>query len=169
MFSGLDSQILLALNSFSFLDQLMLFISLRFDYFLFLILISLFYFKGRRDTLFYLAVLISAWGLATGLKPIFAVPRPENVRFVTCVTGYSMPSGHSLMSFASAVFLHPRAGKFKLPIWAFAVLVSLSRVFIGVHYPSDILIGAALGCLVGLFWLYVEKKIVKVKFVESGS
>lgn len=139
----------------------MLFISLRFDYFLFLILIFLFYFRGRRDALLYLAVLISGWGLAMGLKPIFAISRPENVRFVTSATGYSMPSGHTLMSFASAVFLHPRAGKFKLPIWAFAILISLSRVIIGVHYPSDILVGAVLGGLLGFFWIYVEKKVGK--------
>ncbi|MCQ1534348.1 phosphatase PAP2 family protein [Methanosarcina sp. KYL-1] len=167
MFSGFDYQVLLALNSFSFLDRFMLFISLRFDYFLFLILVLLFYFRGRGDTFLYLAVLYSAWALAMVLKPIFAVPRPEDVRFVTCTTGYSMPSGHTLMSFASAVFLHPRAGKFKLLIWIFAVLVSLSRVFIGVHYPSDVLVGAVLGCMLGFFWLYMEKWLVNSGFLRD--
>ncbi|AKB24024.1 Undecaprenyl-diphosphatase [Methanosarcina sp. MTP4] len=160
MFSEFDYYILQVLNSFSFLDHFMLFISLRFDYFLFLILAALFYFRGRNEALFYLSLLLVSWNLALALKPIFAVPRPEDIRFVTCTTGYSMPSGHTLMAFASAVFLHPRAGKLKLPVWIFAVLVSLSRIFIGVHYPSDVLVGALIGCLLGLLWLYVEKKLV---------
>jgi len=162
MFSEFDYYILQVLNSFSFLDQFMLFISLKFDYFLFLILAALFYFRGRNEALLYLSLLVVAWGLALTLKPIFAVPRPEDIRFVTCTTGYSMPSGHTLMAFASAVFLHPRAGKLKLLVWVFAILVSLSRIFIGVHYPSDVLVGALIGCLLGLLWLYVEKKLVNV-------
>ncbi len=161
MFSEFDYYILQFLNSFSFLDQFMLFISLRFDYFLFLILAALFYYRGRNEALLYLSLLVVAWSLALALKPIFAVPRPEDIRFVTCTTGYSMPSGHTLMSFASAVFLHPRAGKLKLLVWFFAVLVSLSRIFIGVHYPSDVLVGALIGCLLGLLWLYVEKRLLK--------
>ena len=161
MFSEFDYYILQVLNSFSFLDQFMLFISLRFDYFLFLILAALFYYRGRNEALLYLSLLVVSWSLALELKPVFAVPRPEDIRFVTCPTGYSMPSGHTLMSFASAVFLHPRAGKLKLLVWFFAVLISLSRIFIGVHYPSDVLVGALIGCLLGLLWLYVEKWLIK--------
>jgi len=161
MFSQLDYYILTFLNSFSFLDPLMLFVSLRFDYFLFLIIAILYYYKGRDQTILFLALLVSAWALALTLKPVFEVPRPEEVRFVTCTTGYSMPSGHSLMSFALATFLHPRAGKYKLLVWAFAITVSLSRIFIGVHYPSDVIVGAFIGCLVGFFWLYVEKMLIK--------
>ncbi|KKH92625.1 hypothetical protein EO95_05135 [Methanosarcina sp. 1.H.T.1A.1] len=161
MFSQFDYYVLMFLNSFSFLDPVMLFISLKFDYFLFLILAALFYFRGRQETILFLALLVSSWALALALKPVFEVPRPETIRFVTCTTGYSMPSGHSLMSFASATFLHPRAGKFKLLVWAFAFSVSLSRIFIGVHYPSDVLVGALMGCIVGFFWLYVEKILIK--------
>ncbi len=168
MFSGFDYYVLQALNSFSFMDQFMLFISLKFDYFLFLILAALFYYRGRNEALLYLSLLVASWSLAMALKPIFAVPRPEDIRFVTCTTGYSMPSGHTLMSFASAVFLHPRAGKLKVLVWVFAVLVSLSRVFIGVHYPSDVLVGALLGCLLGLLWLYGEKRLVMAGILKTA-
>ena len=58
-------------------------------------------------------------------------------------------------------FLYPRAGKFKLLVWIFAVTVSLSRIFIGVHFPSDVFVGAVIGCVIGLFWLYLEKIMVK--------
>ncbi len=146
----------------------MLFVSHQFDYLLFLIVAALYYFRGRQETILFLALLISSWALAMALKPIFAVPRPEDVRFVACTTGYSMPSGHSLMSFASAVFLYPRAGKFKLLVWIFAVTVSLSRIFIGVHFPSDVLAGALIGCMVGLFWLYVEKMLIIFGFLKGS-
>ncbi len=139
----------------------MLFVSLQFDYFLFLILAVLYYYRGRQETILFLALLVASWALALALKPVFEVPRPEDVRFVTCTTGYSMPSGHSLMSFALATFLHTRAGKYRLLVWAFAITVSLSRIFIGVHYPSDVIVGAFLGCLIGFFWLYVEKVLKK--------
>lgn len=161
MFSQFDYYVLTLLNSFSFLDPFMLFVSLQFDYFLFLILAALYYYRGRQETILFLALLVSSWALALALKPVFEVPRPDTVRFVTCTTGYSMPSGHSLMSFALATFLHPRAGKYRLLVWAFAITVSLSRIFIGVHYPSDVIVGALLGCIVGFFWLYVEKMLIK--------
>jgi len=161
MFSQFDYYVLMFLNSFSFLDPLMLFVSLKFDYCLFLIIAMLYYYKGREQTILFAALLVSAWALALALKPVFEVPRPEDVRFVTCTTGYSMPSGHSLMSFALAIFLHPRAGKYKLLVWIFAITVSLSRIFIGVHYPSDVIVGAFIGCMVGFLGLFVEKMLVK--------
>lgn len=146
----------------------MMFVSLQFDYLLFLIVAALYYFRGKQETILFLALLISSWALAMALKPVFAVPRPEGIRLVTGTTGYSMPSGHSLMSFASAVFLSPRAGKSKLLVWVFAVTVSLSRIFIGVHFPSDVLAGALIGCMVGLFWLYVEKMLIKFGFLKGN-
>ncbi|AKB76000.1 type 2 phosphatidic acid phosphatase Pap2 [Methanosarcina lacustris Z-7289] len=65
------------------------------------------------------------------------------------------------MSFALAIFLYPRAGKYRLLVWVFAITVSLSRIFIGVHYPSDVIVGALIGCIVGFFWLYAEKMLIK--------
>lgn len=168
MFSQFDYYVLTFLNSFSFLDPFMLFVSLQFDYFLFLILAVLFYYRGRQETILFLALLVSSWALAMSLKPVFEVPRPEAIRFVTCTTGYSMPSGHSLMSFALATFLHPRAGKYKFLIWAFAITVSLSRIFIGVHFPSDVFVGALIGCIVGFFWLYVEKMLIKYEILGGA-
>lgn len=61
----------------------------------------------------------------------------------------SMPSGHAMLAFTGAVILAavvPRAR------WALLVLaggIALSRVYLGVHYPSDVLVGAALGAGIG--------------------
>jgi undecaprenyl-diphosphatase len=61
------------------------------------------------------------------------------------LTAYSFPSSHSAAAFAIAftvVFFHRRFG---LALVAAAALVALSRVFVGVHYPLDILVGGAFG------------------------
>ncbi len=63
----------------------------------------------------------------------------------------SFPSGHAAGSFAFALFvsrLEPRAAWLLVPL---ASLVSLSRVALGVHYPTDVLAGALLGAAIG--WL----------------
>jgi len=71
---------------------------------------------------------------------------------VTKPTDYSFPSGHTGSSFASACVLYrhlpKRAGILAL---ALAVLIGLSRLYVGVHYPSDVLVGMLTGIGVGYF------------------
>ncbi len=60
-----------------------------------------------------------------------------------------MPSSHAANLFGQAYFFRsvvPSSAKYLIPL---AIVVALSRVFVGVHYPADILIGAALGTLAG--------------------
>jgi undecaprenyl-diphosphatase len=62
-------------------------------------------------------------------------------------TGLSFPSSHSTSSFAAASAygrLLPR-----VPLYAAASAMALSRLYLGVHYPSDVAAGAALGTVVG--------------------
>ena len=62
---------------------------------------------------------------------------------------YSLPSGHSALAFATATgvaLAHPRAA---LPAYGWATTVAAARLWHGVHYPSDVLAGAALGFVVG--------------------
>ncbi len=87
------------------------------------------------------------------LKPLFARPRPcwnmEVHLLVNCGSGFSMPSSHAVNLFGQAYLfkvIKPSFAKYLIPL---AIVVALSRVFVGVHYPGDILVGAALGTLVG--------------------
>lgn len=63
----------------------------------------------------------------------------------------SMPSGHTAVSFAGLVMMGMLAPKYKSLTWSLAVLVALSRVAVGAHWPSDVLVGAFVGMVVADF------------------
>jgi undecaprenyl-diphosphatase len=86
------------------------------------------------------------------LKPLIARERPFDTVEVARVldrrpTTYSFPSGHAASAVAGAWTvgrLWP-AGRFLL--WTLAMLISVSRVYVGVHYPLDVIVGALVGCV----------------------
>ena len=162
--STLNYQILQSLNSYPALDPIMIFLSSMGDYILWLaIFVALYLWKGKRVAVSYALIILVATILTLALKSLFEIPRPEDVRFVIEAHGYSMPSGHTIRSFASAMFLHPLVnnGKSRLLIWILAALISLSRIFVGVHYPSDILVGALIGCIIGYVGIKIQPYIAK--------
>jgi membrane-associated phospholipid phosphatase len=86
----------------------------------------------------------------TAVKGVFRRTRPafeDLPALVSVPTSLSFPSAHSSTSFAAA-----RAFSRRLParpLYAAAALMAVSRVYVGVHYPSDVAVGAALGTLIG--------------------
>ena len=77
-----------------------------------------------------------------------AVARMERLIGVQKTT--SFPSGHAASAMAAAVLLTAFAPAFA-PVWfSLAALMALSRVYVGVHYPSDIAVGAVVGILIGV-------------------
>jgi undecaprenyl-diphosphatase len=101
-----------------------------------------------------IAVALADWS-AMGLKALFDRPRPplryaEPEPLVRTPHDGSFPSGHAATSFAAATimsFAFPRLAPF---LFVLAALVAWSRVYVGVHYPLDIIGGALLGILVAL-------------------
>lgn len=63
---------------------------------------------------------------------------------------HSFPSGHASTSFAGATMLAAFAPRLRVPLYALAVLIAFSRLYNGVHYPTDVLAGAVLGTLVAV-------------------
>jgi len=74
----------------------------------------------------------------------------EQVRLVLtdCNTSYSFPSSHAVNIFAAAYFLSQPLKRFAWPFYFIASLVAYSRVYIGIHYPLDNILGAGIGILV---------------------
>lgn len=102
-----------------------------------------------------LALLITDQAAAGLLKPLINRPRPchvlENIHLlVGCGGGRSMPSAHAANAFGQAVLFLLYFRKATVYLLVLAALVALSRVFVGVHYPGDIVVGAILGSVAGL-------------------
>ncbi len=124
--------------------------------------------KTRRGGLdLALSLLIAAVICNLVIKDIVARPRPystieELEILVKPLSSYSFPSGHACSSFASAtaVFL---AFRKQGGAWAFlpASLIALSRIYVRVHYPTDVLAGAVLGALVALAVYKLSRKFIK--------
>jgi len=100
-------------------------------------------------------MLVVVSGVVASVKAIAGRVRPcqahtwAHALSFSLPTDCSFPSGHAAGSFAFATFvmtLNRRAGMILLPI---AMLIGLSRVALGVHYPSDVLAGAVLGAAIG--------------------
>lgn len=101
-------------------------------------------------------------GLAVGLlmgnvilKNVAARPRPcwldSSVRLlVASPTDYSFPSGHTLSSVIGAVILTRTNRRFGYAAIPLAALIAFSRLYLYVHFPSDVLAGAVLGVVIGM-------------------
>jgi undecaprenyl-diphosphatase len=105
-----------------------------------------------------LAVALAYFVVDGVIKPVIDRDRPfealPDVRLIDQrpVSG-SFPSGHAAAAFAGALAagrLFPRG---RVVWWALAVTIALSRVYVGAHWPSDVLSGTALGLAVGWFVL----------------
>ena len=104
-----------------------------------------------------LAILLSmGLGAVLGnvaLKNLIARPRP----FITYpdliplvrIGGYSCPSGHTLASFAASTAIFCFYRKAGIAALLLATLIGFTRLYVGVHYPTDVLFGALLGLLLG--------------------
>lgn len=83
-----------------------------------------------------------------GLKYVVRRPRPELEglpALSSTVTSLSFPSAHATTSFAAARALTGPGGLPTTPVYAVAKAMALSRIYVGVHYPTDIAAGAAFG------------------------
>jgi len=93
----------------------------------------------------------SAYVLNTAIKPLAGRRRPELPglpALSATPTRLSFPSAHATTSFAGAVS-YSRLGLARAPLFALAGALSFSRVYLGVHHPSDVLAGGLLGSLIG--------------------
>ena len=101
------------------------------------------------------------------LKDVFGRPRPytvstELVTLIKQLSSYSFPSGHTSTSFAAAfVLFRMLPKKFGIPALVLAAMIGFSRLYVGVHYPTDVLGGIVVGFMCSVWAHYVVRVITK--------
>jgi len=117
--------------------------------------IALIYTGRIREGAFLAATMLTGWGLMDEIKLLIARPRPAG-EHLTYATGYSFPSGHSMLSllfYGFAAYLLLSSGRIKrkttlvLTAALLILLIGISRVYLNVHYASDVLGGFIIGAL----------------------
>ena len=93
------------------------------------------------------------------LKPFFERLRPsylhlEQLNLLVSKGGkWSMPSNHAANMFSLAVILSHFYSKYRGFLFSCALIISFSRVYVGVHFPGDIIVGALMGYSISLLCL----------------
>lgn len=135
-----------------------------FTYVFWLLLIVYFWMKNERKLALLLSVSIGVGALFTyPLKFIIDRARPYDViDSARVLTPHefdpSFPSGHAEMSFLATTVIsrfHPEYAKY---LYAFSFVVALSRVYVGVHYPGDVIGGMILGFVIGKVMIKVAER-----------
>lgn len=152
----------------SVFDTLMPFITERSNWFIFYVLIWLYLIikGGRRGEV--AAILIIVLILITDqfsdniIKPFFHRIRPchtlPNVHLlIGCSDAYAFPSNHAVNNFAAATLFSYFYPNMKYFLFIGALIVSSSRIFVGIHYPFDIIGGAIIGIIFALLIIYFWK------------
>jgi undecaprenyl-diphosphatase len=118
--------------------------------------------RGRTAALLLVVVIVCSDQLSSFVvKPLVQRPRPCHLvdgmpavadihLLVGCGGGKSFPSSHAVNNFAMATVFAFYYRRWRYAFFSWAALIALSRVFVGVHYPSDILGGALVGGIVAL-------------------
>jgi undecaprenyl-diphosphatase len=104
----------------------------------------------RWQVLVWVAAADLAAQLLTDLvKLVVPRTRPHVHTLVAEPHSHSFPSGHAASSFACAVVLAAFVPRFAVAFYVLAALIAFSRLYVGVHFPLDVLAGAVLGILTG--------------------
>ena len=132
--------------------------------------IVLFCFKRTRMCGICILVGLTIGALITNvvLKPLIARERPcwvnDAVRLlIVNPRDYSFPSGHSQASFVSATAIYLYHKKWGIAALILASLIAVSRLYLYVHYPTDVLIGMLIGIAVAVFVYLCLTKTIAIK------
>lgn len=142
-----------------------------------MIAIILFLLRTNKKSAFLFSfILTSGIGLNFLLKLFFERPRPELMPLVY-EPSYSFPSGHAMNSFifyAAVSFFIFRHLKMKTLAWVhigasalLVALIGLSRIYLGVHYPSDVIAGYAAGLVWFMLILFFERSLTVFRLLKK--
>jgi len=135
------------------------------------IAVILFAFKRHRILVLTVVSLLSALAIGYVLKQIFHVPRPEfDVRGLIMARDYSFPSMHTIGAVSVLPFTFRITKNAVLRVFFALLMISivLSRLYLGVHRLSDVVFGAILGILIGIYMIVLEDEYkIADKIIEK--
>jgi undecaprenyl-diphosphatase len=174
-FFNIDFSLAHALNNYvassSILTPIAIFGSSYIQYFVLLALLFM-AFRSRDWVSIVVLSLVAAFAARVGVKELIVqfierarpfyysddinllIPEPLNEAF------QSFPSGHTIFFFALATVVYLKDKKWGAVFYGAAIIIGVSRVAVGVHYPSDILAGAVLGIITGYLTYYIYKRFI---------
>jgi len=111
-------------------------------------------------------------GLSQGISQLVKVlvkrPRPSDrypqyINTYSQTTNYSFPSGHSAAAFSTAMTMgyQGRQAYYTIPVFTWSTMIGYSRMRLGKHYPSDVLVGAVIGIGSGLLAHWARQQITR--------
>ena len=113
------------------------------------------------------------------MKPLFARIRPYDYQLlhfgkeiqllIEAQHDFSFPSGHTLASFEAATVLAIHNKKWGIPALILASLIAFSRLYLYVHYPTDVLFSVAMGIGFGFLGVFVIKKVAELVEKKTGK
>lgn len=115
--------------------------------FMALIIVLLLIGGARKEALVFSLIFVVTNVLALGIKYVVARPRPSDLGIMP-ETEPAFPSAHTVNAFALATTISSYHRKFTIVMYAWALLVAFSRVYLGLHYFTDVVGGAILGLVV---------------------
>ena len=150
-----------SLSTIPMIAWLALFISNIFIYLLAISAIVISFFI-KRDIFYPILILgsgASAWVVSYFLKMITMIPRPFvflNLTPLFFESGFSFPSSHVTVISAISTIVWSIDHRLGVVFFVFTILIAISRMIIGVHYPMDVIGGLFFGILIGLsaIWFY---------------
>jgi len=183
----IDTQLFLFLNSLHtpWLDPVFFWISDKYSWFwLYAIMIVAIIYMYRKRAIIYLGgmaltILFTDQLTSSVMKPYFGRLRPTHTpelqELVHTVNGYlggnfGFASGHAANSFAVATFIY-LLFKSKYPavslLYVWAAIIAYSRIYLGVHFPLDILVGALVGTFIAAVLYYASRYTDRHFFGEA--
>ena len=164
---GIDISSIMLLQSFRnlFFDFLSVFFGYLFSTIvlaIFSIVLLMYFFvkKYLKAGIIALAIAVTAVILKV-LKELFLRPRPEYSLNLPGLpySAYSFPSGHTAAAFLLAVMLSRYYPRYKYVFWTMAFLTAFSRIYMGLHYLSDVVASIVIGICIAKLFIYKEKEL----------
>lgn len=158
-------------------DIFVIFLAGYFQYFLIAIFLLLLFFSGyaKREKLrlfwvTFISITVARLGVVELIRFFYHRPRPfivHQVRQLLYENDWSFPSGHSAFFFAMAMAIYLYNKKWGIGFFLAAILINISRIIAGVHYPSDIIGGAIIGIAVAYIVFYFAEKAKPKEIIKT--